>query len=552
MLADTAGPQAPLPADRMQFNGRRQPSDFIAAAFFALLGAACLWLAFRSWDSGASVAASVMAILGSALKFAAYSLVRRGMDVAPVLRMSRSAMKAKGMSDPLAWDEIDDAVYDEAHSRVLLRLREPRRPGFKATVTVPLDRLARAERRRAAEELLLRVNARRAALGRGESPHAREVREAREFAERLDSLTPRPWVLYAVIGLNVAVWLAQVASGVPIIKPTPEVLYRWGGLSASAVLFEGEWWRLGTAAFLHGGLVHLGMNMAILSDSGRHLSRLLGNWQVLLVYAASALWGSVASLHWSAQSAVSVGASGAVFGILGATIACVLMHRAQLPQTVATALKRSSLGIVGYSLVLGFVVPGVDNAAHIGGLLCGMLFGVLLVPRLQVRKSASPWSMATLAATIAAFAIWLFAMAVPVPRTWHKQLFATAAVLREVGTSLDTLVKEAESTKNTPVGDPRRVAYIENQVFPRCAAIIRSIDTIELPAWEPASQGAKLLKRRCEIQVRRGEVELEALRTQDWTAALTQMQALARQLENVDEEMKKLQERTAPKTRKQG
>jgi membrane associated rhomboid family serine protease len=125
---------------------------------------------------------------------------------------------------------------------------------------------------------------------------------------------------------------------------------------------SGEWWRLLTAPFLHAGLWHVGLNMFALWVLGGQLEPLLGRWRFVAVYLLSALGGATASYLFSSPTVLSVGASGAVFGLLGAFF--VALHR----------LDRDTSGVVALlaiNVVLGFVFPGIDWRAHLGGLVVG-------------------------------------------------------------------------------------------------------------------------------------------------------------------------------------
>ena len=188
----------------------------------------------------------------------------------------------------------------------------------------------------------------------------------------------RIWAMVLVMALCVLVWVAGVSMGVDFMKPKSEDLYRWGGNAASAVQ-AGEAWRLLTCMFLHGGVIHLALNMFALWESGLILTRLFGNLSFLFVYFCSGIVGSALSLFFAAQSHVSVGASGAVFGVMGALLVAVMRHQAQMPAVGSKKLK-TSLGVyILLSLGYGFTHPGIDNAAHIGGLLAGMLCGFALM-----------------------------------------------------------------------------------------------------------------------------------------------------------------------------
>ena len=130
-----------------------------------------------------------------------------------------------------------------------------------------------------------------------------------------------------------------------------------------AGLSQGEWWRLLTAAFLHGGILHLLFNMYALYLFGPQLEAAFGHVRFAVLYVLSALGGSAVSYLFANPVQPSLGASGAVFGILGATL--VVSRRLRYDVRGVTVL-------IGINLALGFVIEGIDWRAHLGGLITGM------------------------------------------------------------------------------------------------------------------------------------------------------------------------------------
>jgi len=180
-------------------------------------------------------------------------------------------------------------------------------------------------------------------------------------------------VTMAIIAVNALVYLAGGVKGAGWMNGNAGVLYDMGGNLAAATAL-GQWWRLLTSMFLHAGLFHVLFNMWVLWDAGRIAERLLGHGRYAIVYLAAGLLGGIASINWQ-QEAVGVGASGAVFGILGALLAALLLRKDLLPLSVAKRITASTSLFVVYSLFMGFTRPGVDNAAHLGGLLAGVVLG---------------------------------------------------------------------------------------------------------------------------------------------------------------------------------
>ena len=200
-----------------------------------------------------------------------------------------------------------------------------------------------------------------------------------EFVERLHAATPNVWVTPTLVGLCVLVWVLNIASGMSPMSPRPIDLLMWGGNFLPATVQQP--WRLLSSVFLHGGIIHLAFNMWALWDTGRLAERFYGNFQLLLIFFVSGLSGSMTSLFFSASHSVSVGASGAIFGVVGSLLAAVFTKAHKLPTGLVTSMRSSMLTFVGYSLFMGFVASFIDNSAHIGGLVGGFAMGMILAEK---------------------------------------------------------------------------------------------------------------------------------------------------------------------------
>lgn len=216
-----------------------------------------------------------------------------------------------------------------------------------------------------------------------------------EFNRVLDAERHRPWVTPTIVIANIAAFAALLYVGDGGIDPIS--LVRWG--NAGLLTTQGEWWRLFTAAFLHWNLLHIALNMWALWNAGRLVERLYGGAPYTGIYLASGVIGNLASTLWN-PALTTAGASGAVFGVLGAMLACMLVDRG-LPQVVVKAHRWSTLVFVLLNLLLGALSTGVDNAAHIGGLVTGFTLGWLLARPISDghRADISP-RLATLAVAL--------------------------------------------------------------------------------------------------------------------------------------------------------
>jgi rhomboid protease GluP len=184
-------------------------------------------------------------------------------------------------------------------------------------------------------------------------------------------------VTQAIFGINVAVFVAMTMAGVSMLNnPAGQDLVHWGA-NYGPYTVSGQWWRLLTCVFIHGGLLHIAFNMWCLWDLGRLAESVYGHWTFAAVYLITGVSSSLMSVAWN-PVVLSVGASGAIFGIAGALIASFYLGEFSLPRAAMSGMLRSVVVFVGYNLFFGAVIARTDNAAHVGGLLMGLLLGALI------------------------------------------------------------------------------------------------------------------------------------------------------------------------------
>lgn len=216
-------------------------------------------------------------------------------------------------------------------------------------------------------------------------------REARGLSRRLMSTrVPMTWLL---IGLNSAVfgvqlWLAHrlQAGGLEAGDAEYMALAQLGANYRTAVMGDGEWWRLLAAAFLHVGAFHLAMNMAALYGIGRVCEQLMGPWRLAAFYLSAAVISSFTSTVFQTSGAISAGASGAILGLVGLLMAPRWRRDPRFPQSLALRLHHWLLQPVALTLGAGLALQALgmpfqfDNWAHIGGLCWGLALGYLFPP----------------------------------------------------------------------------------------------------------------------------------------------------------------------------
>jgi membrane associated rhomboid family serine protease len=146
-----------------------------------------------------------------------------------------------------------------------------------------------------------------------------------------------------------------------------------GALFPAAVLQDHEWWRIFTGAFLHGGLLHIAVNMMSLWFLGRFIEMALGPWRMLFVYVVSLVASGLGVVYFSAPLVPTVGASGAIFGLFGALFA--IGFKLGKP---GMDLVRANIGILVLNLIITFTVPAISWQAHVSGLLAGFVITYLI------------------------------------------------------------------------------------------------------------------------------------------------------------------------------
>lgn len=209
-------------------------------------------------------------------------------------------------------------------------------------------------------------------------PRDRTARRTRPALEPLRGR--RAWfsVMTVLIASNLLVAVAMLIVGAGLWHSSSTVQMAWGANFGPATK-DGEWWRLGTAMFLHFGVVHLAMNMLALWDGGRLVERIFGPARFAAIYFSSGLTGNLLSLIVQGDRAVSGGASGAIFGIYGAFLVYLLHERRHLHPGDFKWMFWGAAAFSGITLTLGFLMPGIDNAAHVGGLVTGATAGFALL-----------------------------------------------------------------------------------------------------------------------------------------------------------------------------
>lgn len=208
--------------------------------------------------------------------------------------------------------------------------------------------------------------------------HPQSFRNMNALHDQLRLSMPQLRITPLLIAANVVVFVAMLFSGAGLWHSQNGVQLAWGANFGPATQ-DGEWWRLGSALFLHFGLLHIALNMYAMWDAGQWVERMYGYFRFALIYFAAGLAGNLLSLVVHAGQAVSGGASGAIFGLYGALLSYLWLERSRMQPGEFRWLFWAAIGFSVVTIVFGFLVPGIDNAAHIGGLVAGLLMGMLLI-----------------------------------------------------------------------------------------------------------------------------------------------------------------------------
>jgi membrane associated rhomboid family serine protease/predicted negative regulator of RcsB-dependent stress response len=197
------------------------------------------------------------------------------------------------------------------------------------------------------------------------------------------------WITWGLLGANALVFAVMAATALItgqqslsgfLASPDPALLLRFGAKYGPAIL-DGDYWRLITAVFLHDGLIHLAINSYALFVIGLQTERFFGHARFLIIYLLAGAASVTAS--YMAQSTLAVGASGAIFGLVGALAVFFLRNRRIFGAMGRRQLSNLALVVV-INLIFGLSVEGIDNWAHLGGLVAGLVLAWVLTPRYRV------------------------------------------------------------------------------------------------------------------------------------------------------------------------
>jgi rhomboid protease GluP len=355
--------------------------------------------------------------------------------------------------------------------------------------------------------------------------------------DRLRERVPGTPVTLLLICMNLAVFVAMLFHGAGLWHSPHAVQLAWGANFGPATE-DGEWWRLGSALFLHFGLVHLGMNMLALWEGGTFVERMYGPARFAIIYGASGLAGNLLSLVTHSGGAVAGGASGAIFGCYGALLVFLWAARRQLDLHEFRWLFWGAAAFSAITVVVGLAIPGIDNAAHVGGFLAGCLTGLALLR--PIAPCAGKFASYRKAAVcVLGLALLLLLIAVPAPRyRWRDELMARNRIGQFLGeeqaisSNWDKLLKEG---KQGELSFEQMAGRIDTEISEKYDLSFEQLSSVSPGAAAPSAQNLEILRRYAELRRDASRSLAEGLRLHD-RKQIEEALDLARQAPNLARE----------------
>lgn len=367
------------------------------------------------------------------------------------------------------------------------------------------------------------------------APELRASRlDAEPLIDHLRRRQPRVPATCALLTINLLVFFAMIGFGAGLWHSPNGIQLAWGANFGPATQ-DGQWWRLGSAMFIHFGILHLAMNMWALWDGGNFVERIYGPGRFLAIYATSGLIGNLLSLAVQGNRAVSAGASGAIFGLYGALLIALWREKDVLHPREFRWLFWGATGFSVAAISFGLLFTGIDNAAHVGGLATGCLLGIAFHRPLRTAQTTGPLvrlSAAGVMAAVAAYAV----VNLPAPKyRWSEETAARNEIdqfLRQeaiIGSEWSALVAR---------GNRRELSFAEMAIRlddDIATRYERSFDALaRLPVSPEMPSASTILLLRGYADIRREETHLlaEGLRSGD-SAQLGKARELGKQAEQL-------------------
>lgn len=309
----------------------------------------------------------------------------------------------------------------------------------------------------------------------------------------------------------------MLVAGAGLWHSDNSVQMAWGANFGPATK-DGQWWRLGTAMFLHFGVLHLGMNMVALWDSGRLVERILGPGRFAFLYITSGLSGNLLSLVVQGDRAISGGASGAILGIYGALLTFLLAERKRFHPSDFKVMFGGAAAFSALTLLLGILIPGIDNAAHFGGLMAGAMVGFVLLPR---SASSGTLHRHGKRGVTVAFCLTVVLLVTNIPRPsykWSDEQTARGEILEFLGEDARINARLNAILENTPrsVASFNQMAgRIESEVVQPYDQSFEQLSSLHLGPAVPSAAIVEQFRRYAEVRRDASQALAEGIREND-------------------------------------
>jgi rhomboid protease GluP len=323
-------------------------------------------------------------------------------------------------------------------------------------------------------------------------------------------------VTHGLIAANAIVFVVMLGSGAGLWHSDKAVQLAWGANFGPATK-DGEWWRLGSALFLHFGVFHLAFNMFSLWDAGRLVERMYGPARFVLIYFCSGLVGNLLSLIAQGDRAVSGGASGAIFGVFGALMVFLWRERRRLDPSEFKWMFWAAVGFSIVSIGLGLQITGIDNAAHIGGLMGGTLAGAALIRPLDPAQRGAHGRWLAAGAWLAGAA--LLVGNIPEPRyRWSEEVQARGEIHEFL--SEDARIRARwgaifDHARQQEASFDELAGRIESEVSSPYAQSFEQLSRLHLDAAAPSAAALQSLRDYAGVRRDASRALVEGLRTKD-------------------------------------
>jgi len=291
----------------------------------------------------------------------------------------------------------------------------------------------------------------------------------------------------------------------------------WGANFGPATQ-DGQWWRLGTALFIHFGVLHLALNMWALWDGGNFVERLYGSGRFVALYAASGLVGNLVSLAMQGNRAVSAGASGAIFGLYGALLIALWRERHVLHPREFKWLFWGAAGFSVAAISFGLLVTGIDNSAHVGGLATGTLLGIAFYRPVRAANATRPLIRLTAAGVMVAVVFYVM-VNLPAPKyRWSDETAARSEIdqfLRQeaaIGNEWSTLVARENRRE---LSFAQLAARLDTDIAERYDRSFDQLSRLPVSPEMPSAAAIRLLRGYAGIRREESHALAEGLRSGD-------------------------------------